>query len=161
MQTLGRHLIVDAWECSEAIGSAAEVEEALREAVARSRATLVELVVHPFSPYGASGVAVIAESHIAVHTWPEERYFSLDVYTCGEKAIPEAAVEVFKERFRPKVIEIVELPRGRRPATKRFEVFPSSASDANANANSDSEFDPQRTEEEGEREREAVSVGHG
>lgn len=146
MQTLGRHLIVDAWECSEAIGSAAEVEEALREAVSRSRATLIELVVHPFSPYGASGVAVIAESHIAVHTWPEERYFSLDVYTCGEKAIPEAAVEVFKERFRPKKLQIVELPRGRRPAAERFEFF---------SPPSDSE------EAEGGEEREAVSVGHG
>ena len=146
MQTLGRHLIVDAWECSETIGSAAAVEEALREAVARSRATLVELVVHPFSPYGASGVAVIAESHIAVHTWPEERYFSLDVYTCGEKAIPEAAVEVFKERFRPRKLQIVELPRGRRPATERFEFF----------SPSESEADPAPEEE-----REAVSVGHG
>lgn len=148
MQTLGRHLIVDAWECNEAIGSAAEVEEALREAVSRSRATLIELVVHPFSPYGASGVAVIAESHIAVHTWPEERYFSLDVYTCGEKAIPEAAVEVFKERFRPKKLQIVELPRGRRPATERFEFFSSSPASASEEA-------------EEEEEREAVSVGHG
>jgi S-adenosylmethionine decarboxylase len=113
MQPLGRHLIMDAWECNEQINSVEAIEEALREAVRRSRATLVQLVVHPFSPYGASGVAVIAESHIAIHTWPEEGYFSLDVYTCGEKALPEAALEVFKERFQPQRIQVVELPRGR------------------------------------------------
>jgi len=54
-----------------------------------------------------------------VHTWPEERYFSLDVYTCGEKTVPEAAVEVFKARFQPKRVQIVELPRGRWPLGDR------------------------------------------
>lgn len=119
MQTQGKHIIMDAWECNDRLNSIEEIEAALREAVARSRATLVELVVHPFSPHGASGVAVIAESHIAVHTWPEERYFSLDVYTCGEKTVPEAAVEVFKERFQPKRVQVVELPRGRWPVCRR------------------------------------------
>ncbi len=119
MQPLGRHLIMDAWECNGRINSVEVIEEALREAVRRSRTTLVQLVLHHFSPYGVSGVAVIAESHIAIHTWPEEGYFSLDVYTCGEKAVPEATLEVFQEQFQPKRVQVVELPRGRRPTGER------------------------------------------
>lgn len=118
MQPLGKHIIMDAWECSDTIDSVGAVEASLREAVTRSRATLIDILVHPFTPHGVSGVAVIAESHIAVHTWPEKAYFSLDVFTCGDRAMPEAVVEVFKERFRPRRSQIVELPRGRWPAAE-------------------------------------------
>ncbi len=117
MRPLGRHLIMDAWECNEEINSVEAIAEALCEAVSRSRATLIELFVHPFTPHGVSGVAVIAESHIAVHTWPEKSYLSLDVFTCGERAMPEAVIEVFKERFRPGRCHLIEIPRGQWPAT--------------------------------------------
>jgi len=116
MQPLGRHIIVDAWECNDSINSVEAIEEALRESVLKSKVTLIKLVVHPFTPHGVSAVALIAESHVAVHTWPEKAYFSLDVFTCGERAVPEAVIEVFKERFEPQRLQVVELPRGRWPA---------------------------------------------
>lgn len=116
MQPLGRHLIMDAWECNEEINSVEAIEEALREAVLRSKVTLIRLVIHPFTPHGVSGMALIAESHVAVHTWPEKAYFSLDVFTCGGRAMPEAVIEVFRERFQPRRVQLVELPRGRWPA---------------------------------------------
>jgi len=119
MQPLGRHLIMDAWGCNDQINSVEAIEEALREAVLKSKVTLIQLVVHPFTPHGVSGIALIAESHIAVHTWPERAYFSLDVFTCGERALPEAALEVFKERFRPQRVQVLELPRGRPPLEER------------------------------------------
>jgi len=111
---------MDAWECNEKIDSVEAIEEALREAVLKSKVTLIRLVVYPFTPHGVSGMALIAESHVAVHTWPEKRYFSLDVFTCGDKAMPEAVVEVFRERFRPQRVKLVELPRGRWPEEQLF-----------------------------------------
>lgn len=116
MQPLGRHIIVDAWECNDSINSVEAIEEALREAVIKSKVTLIKLLVHPFTPHGVSAVALIAESHVAVHTWPEKAYFSLDVFTCGERAVPGAVIEVFKERFEPQRFQVIELPRGRWPA---------------------------------------------
>ena len=115
MDTRGRHVIMEFWDCNDRIWSAEAVEAALREAVEKANVTLLQLVKKVFKPQGMSAVALISESHFSVHTWPEEGYIALDVYTCGEKAIPEAAVEVFKRHFTPKRVKILEMERGRWP----------------------------------------------
>jgi len=67
---------------------------------------------HRFSPVGVSGVVVISESHLSVHTWPETGYVALDIYTCGEDAKPEAAVEYALGEFGAKNVHITEVTRG-------------------------------------------------
>ena len=112
MKALGRQLVVELWGCERNLNEPEEIRKALQEAVDRANATGLDIQVHTFNPHGVSGVAVIAESHISIHTWPELSYVALDVFTCGDKAIPEAAVEVFRELFRPQRVEVLEIKRG-------------------------------------------------
>lgn len=112
---VGRQLIMECWECNEKVFSREEIEKALLEAARRSNATLLATYVHEFQPYGVSAVAVISESHIFIHTWPEMGFIAFDAFTCGERAIPEEAANVVKEVFQPRRIKIYELQRGRWP----------------------------------------------
>ncbi len=107
----GTHLIVDLYD-AEALDDLDRMESAFVDAVQAAGATLLHIHMHHFTPNGGiSGVAVLAESHISVHTWPERRYAAFDVFMCGD-ARPELAVEVLKERFRPGRIQVSELLRG-------------------------------------------------
>ena len=106
----GVHLIIDLYE-AEGLDDIDRIEEALRRCVAAAGATLLHIHLHHFSPNGVSGVAVLAESHISIHSWPEASYAALDVFMCGE-AKPEACIPVLREAFRPKRIVVGEHLRG-------------------------------------------------
>ena len=113
MRVLGRHYLLELWGCNEKIGDEAEVRGAVEEAVEVARVTLLGNVhIHRFDPQGISAMAIIAESHISVHTWPEYRYAAVDVYTCGDDARPEEALEVFRRSFSPERMEVHEIKRG-------------------------------------------------
>mgnify|MGYP002831473879 CR=1 FL=1 len=88
------------------------VERAIDEAVVAIGATLVQSHVHRYSPQGVTGLAVLAESHLSLHSWPEYGYMAADVFTCGTLTIPRRAVAVFKEIFAPGRIEVREIERG-------------------------------------------------
>jgi S-adenosylmethionine decarboxylase len=108
----GTHLIVDLWG-AEGINDLAYVEDTLRECVEAAEATLLHIHLHHFTPNdGISGVAVLAESHISIHSWPESGYAALDIFMCGD-AKPHRAVEVLRERFRPSHVGVEEHRRGR------------------------------------------------
>ncbi|MGH8497824.1 MAG: adenosylmethionine decarboxylase [Methylococcales bacterium] len=108
----GTHLILDLWG-AKSLDDLQYMEAAIRRAVDSCDATLLHLHLHHFTPNGGiSGVAVLAESHISVHTWPERDFAAFDVFMCGH-ARPEKAIEVFEEAFFPKRIEVVEQLRGR------------------------------------------------
>lgn len=108
----GMHLIVDFWGAKN-LASLERVEEALRQSVAAANATLLHIHLHHFTEGGGiSGVAVLAESHISVHTWPEHQFAAFDVFMCGN-ASPELAVEVLKTAFEPTQCDVQELLRGR------------------------------------------------
>jgi len=107
----GTHLIIDLWE-AEHLDDVKLMESALREAVGICGATLLHLQLHHFTPsYGISGVAVLAESHISVHTWPERSFAAFDIFMCGD-AKPELAIPILKNAFKPGRINIVEQLRG-------------------------------------------------
>lgn len=107
----GQHLIVDMWQ-AERLDDAAYMEEAFKRAVEAAGATLLHIHVHTFSEGGGvSGVAVLAESHISVHTWPERDYAAFDVFMCGD-AKPNKAVDVLREAFAPKLFSVAEHKRG-------------------------------------------------
>jgi S-adenosylmethionine decarboxylase len=108
----GSHLIIDLWGAKR-LDDLEHVEAALREAVEASGATLLHIHLHHFTPNGGiSGVAVLAESHISIHTWPERDYAALDVFMCGD-AVPQRTIPVLDRAFSPSKIEVDELRRGR------------------------------------------------
>lgn len=107
----GRHLIIDLWG-AENIDNLDIVETALRDTVAACGATLLHMHLHYFTPNGGiSGVAVLAESHISIHTWPERQYAALDVFMCGNSE-PGKSLHVLKEAFKAKNIYVNEQMRG-------------------------------------------------
>ena len=107
----GTHIIVDLWGASR-LDELEHMENAMREAVELSKATLLHIHLHHFSPNGGiSGVAVLAESHISVHTWPETNYAAFDVFMCGD-AEPEQAVFVFNKYFQPEKFNVRNIRRG-------------------------------------------------
>jgi S-adenosylmethionine decarboxylase len=107
----GTHLIVDLWHASN-LDDLPVVEQALRDAADRAGATLLNVDLHHFSPNGGiSGVAVLAESHISIHTWPEISYAAVDVFMCGNTQ-PHKAIEVLKGVFLPGMVTLAEHKRG-------------------------------------------------
>jgi S-adenosylmethionine decarboxylase len=110
----GTHLLVDLWGCRN-LDDLALVEQAMRQAVSACKATLLNLFLHHFGEeQGVSGVAVLAESHISIHTWPERGYGAIDIFMCG-RCDPHAAIPVFERHFAPGSVELSEAKRGRVP----------------------------------------------
>ncbi|AEC51738.1 S-adenosylmethionine decarboxylase proenzyme [Pyrococcus sp. NA2] len=113
MDTIGHHYIVEAAGCDpEIIGDADKIREIFLEAARRGNMEVKASYFFKFSPMGVSGVVIVAESHISVHTWPEKGYAALDVYTCGEKADPEKAVDYILEQFKAQYAHVSEIKRG-------------------------------------------------
>ncbi|NBB70883.1 MAG: adenosylmethionine decarboxylase [Alphaproteobacteria bacterium] len=107
----GAHLIIDLYGAS-GLDDIDHVEQALRDCVDAAGATLLHIHLHPFEPNGGvSGVAVLAESHISIHSWPERSYAALDVFMCGD-AEPTKTVPVLERAFRPDQTAVNELKRG-------------------------------------------------
>jgi len=107
----GAHLIIDLYDAKK-LDDIGHIEAALRQCVEASGATLLHIHLHHFEPNGGvSGVAVLAESHISIHSWPENGYAALDVFMCGD-AKPEACVPVLRKAFKPKKLAVSELLRG-------------------------------------------------
>jgi S-adenosylmethionine decarboxylase len=106
----GVHLIVDL-HGAKRLNDIDHIEATLRRCVEASRATLLHIHLHHFQPSGVSGVAVLAESHISIHTWPEAGYAALDIFMCGS-AEPDNCVPVLREAFSAKRIDVNEILRG-------------------------------------------------
>ena len=108
----GVHLIVDL-HGAEGLDDIDLVETTLRRCVQAANATLLHIHVQHFQPNGVSGVAVLAESHISIHTWPDAGYAALDVFMCG-RASPDACIPVLREAFKAERVEVSEILRGQR-----------------------------------------------
>jgi len=100
-----------------------KIERIMIEAAKRAGATIVQKVFHLFNPHGISGVVVIAESHLAIHTWPEYGYAAVDVFTCGSKVDPWKAYEYIKRELEAEHSSIMEMYRGEVPDIKRETLF--------------------------------------
>lgn len=107
----GTHLILDLWEARH-LDNIEHIEDALRRAVEAGGATLLHIHLHRFTPGGGiSGVAVLAESHISVHTWPERGFAAFDIFMCGD-AEPEQCVPVLQTAFSPRQMNVRTCLRG-------------------------------------------------
>ena len=113
MDTIGYHYVVEASGCDpEVLKDPNRIRQIFMNAAKAGNMEIKASDFFRFSPTGVSGVVIVAESHISVHTWPEEGYAALDVYTCGEKADPENAVDYILEKFRAQYAHVSEVKRG-------------------------------------------------
>lgn len=108
----GKHLLVEFSGCDFSILNDSEIiRQALIDAVRAGGATLIDVCVHQFSPNGITGAATLSESHICIHTWPEEKYAAIDIFMCG-KGSPEKALKSLEAVLFPTAIEVREIIRG-------------------------------------------------
>jgi len=114
---MGTHLVIDAWQApAELLNDPNAIQAALIKAITLGKATLIDLCVHQFSPHGVTATATLAESHIAIHTWPEHGYFAADLFFCGAGK-PQIAAKILQTDLKARQIKIQELKRGFIPTT--------------------------------------------
>ena len=97
---IGRHCILELYQCDKAkLNDEAFIRTTITSSAKIAGATLINLVTHSFKPQGVTGLALLAESHISIHTWPEIGYAAIDVFTCGEHTMPEKACDFLSKAF--------------------------------------------------------------
>ncbi|WP_253291238.1 adenosylmethionine decarboxylase [Virgibacillus proomii] len=113
MDTMGRHVIAELWQCNvNKLNNIDILEQVFVEAALKSGAEIREVTFHKFAPIGISGVVIISESHLTVHSFPEHGYASIDVYTCGSMIDPHIAVQYIITALEANHVEKLEIPRG-------------------------------------------------
>jgi S-adenosylmethionine decarboxylase proenzyme len=113
MKALGRQIVVEYYGCNPVVlNDVAAIQRAMHEAAEASRATVVETAFHVFNPHGVSGVVVIAESHLTIHTWPEYGYAAVDLFTCGDEVNPDVAFEHLRSALGADSWSAFEMKRG-------------------------------------------------
>jgi S-adenosylmethionine decarboxylase len=113
MNSLGIHLIVELWDCNSLkLNDIDYISRIMIEAAEVSGATVLNSAFQNFSPQGISGMVIISESHLSIHSWPEYSYAAIDLFTCGTKVDPWKALEYLENAFESKEIEITDFFRG-------------------------------------------------
>lgn len=131
MNALGRHILVEFTDCnSDILNDVDKVEKSMVEAAKTAGATVINSTFHHFSPWGISGVVVIQESHLAIHTWPEYGYAAVDLFTCGETVNPWVSFEHLKKAFKSNKYSALEMNRGSLHLMKREDFKPKKRNDA-------------------------------
>ncbi len=109
---LGRHLLIEFWGC-KAPESMKKWEEILWQAAKAAKSAPLKISMQKFEPQGITGVVILEESHIAIHTWPEKEYVAIDIFTCGEHTDPQAGMEYLAKELSPKKIDSQFVVRGK------------------------------------------------
>jgi len=113
LKALGQQTSVEYYKCNpEILNDVSAIKRAMREAARLAGATIVTEAFHLFNPHGVSGVVVIAESHLAIHTWPEYGYAAVDLFTCGDDVNSELAFIHLKSELQAVDFTAVEMKRG-------------------------------------------------
>lgn len=124
MKALGRHILVEFSSCNaEVLNDVSIIERGMIEAAEIAGATVINSTFHHFSPWGVSGVVVIQESHLAIHTWPEYRYAAVDLFTCGDSVDPWVSFEHLKKVFQANY-SALEMNRGSLHVIKKSDFKP-------------------------------------
>ena len=120
MNALGKHLLLELKDCNrEVLNDLGFLKGILLAAASEAGATVLGKSFHQFNPHGVSGVVIIAESHLFIHTWPEYGYAAADIFTCGNSVQPERAARVLMRKLGSKNHSMVEVRRGILEATAR------------------------------------------
>ena len=113
MEALGKHILAEFYNCDpSAINDEAHVEELFLKTAKDSGATVINWNFHKFSPHGISGVVVISESHLTIHTWPEYGYCAVDVFTCGDRIDNRLCLSMLEKGLKAGQTSVVEMNRG-------------------------------------------------
>ncbi|MGB0864240.1 MAG: adenosylmethionine decarboxylase [Saprospiraceae bacterium] len=113
MKALGKHILIELYDCDvEILNDVPAIQKAMDTAAELANATIVKSVFHHFSPHGVSGVVVIQESHLAIHTWPEHGYAAVDIFTCGDTLEASKASDFLEKSLKAKRIESKNIDRG-------------------------------------------------
>ncbi len=113
MEALGQHILVEYYDCDvNLLNKPAAVKMMMEDAARSARATIIDSFIHQFSPFGVSGVVVIAESHLSIHTWPEYGYAAVDLFTCGDDLDPWKCYYHLLEKLKAKHSTTIEIRRG-------------------------------------------------
>ncbi|WP_342394373.1 adenosylmethionine decarboxylase [Salipaludibacillus daqingensis] len=128
MDTMGRHVIAELWECdTDKLNNMEYIEQLFVNAALEAGAEVREVAFHKFAPQGVSGVVIISESHLTIHSFPEHGYASIDVYTCGDRIDPNVASTYIARKLGAKNSEVIEVPRGMGPIhvgkSKKMNVY--------------------------------------
>ena len=111
-ENIGRHCILELYQCDHAkLNDEAFIRTTITSSAKVAGATLINLVTHSFKPQGVTGLALLAESHISIHTWPEIGYAAIDVFTCGDHTMPEKACKLFFKDFLAKNFSFKNIAR--------------------------------------------------
>ena len=109
---VGKHCILELYECDQAkLNDEAFIRTTITSSAKIAGATLINLVTHSFKPQGVTGLALLAESHISIHTWPEIGYAAIDVFTCGDHTMPEKACKFLFQEFLAKDFSFKNIAR--------------------------------------------------
>ena len=120
MKALGKHLLLELNDCDpKLLNDIGLIREIMLAAAHESGATVLGESFHQFSPQGVSGVILIAESHLSVHTWPEHGYAGADIFTCGTRVKPGKAAAVLIARLKPRTHSVILMDRGIIDSKKR------------------------------------------
>lgn len=109
---LGQHIIAEFWG-TEIEEDMRKIEEILNKAAKETNSTPLKVISHKFEPRGFSAVILLAESHIALHYWPEYKYLAVDIFTCGKDADPQKGLKYLMGVFQPKRVQIKRTKRGK------------------------------------------------
>ena len=121
MQALGRQILIEFYDCrSEVLTDRDRIRQYMLEAAHHAGATVISDTFHHFKPDGVSGVVVIAESHISIHTWPEHRYAAVDVFTCGDSVDPWDVPYYLQEKLQAGSVSNMEIKRGLFPTPVQY-----------------------------------------
>jgi S-adenosylmethionine decarboxylase proenzyme len=113
LNALGTHLLIEFYNCDrKALDDEKFITKLFVDAARKAKATVVEQTFHKFNPHGVSGVVVISESHLAVHTWPEYGYAAVDVFTCGSEIDPWIAEKAIRDGLKAENSTAIEMKRG-------------------------------------------------
>ncbi|BDG60084.1 adenosylmethionine decarboxylase [Caldinitratiruptor microaerophilus] len=113
MKALGRHILAEVYGCDPTLlNDIKHVEKVMVDAALNAGAEVREVAFHRFSPQGVSGVVIISESHLAIHTWPELGYAAVDVFTCGDDVDPWIACQHICDQFKAESVSATETKRG-------------------------------------------------
>jgi len=123
LESLGKHILVDFYDCDpHLLNDVVYIEKSMEEAARASNATLINSTFHHFSPYGVSGVIVIQESHLAIHTWPEYGFASVDLFTCGNLLDPWISFDVLRKGLKAAHQSAIEMRRGQPQMVEKKDV---------------------------------------
>lgn len=113
LEQLGKHLLIEFYDGdAEILKNTLLIEKYMIEAAKVGQATIVESAFHTFNPWGVSGVVVIEESHLTIHTWPEYKYAAVDLFTCGNTIKSWAIFKFLEEKLKAQRADLTEISRG-------------------------------------------------